>query len=207
MIQHIQTVLHSEAANGDCWATSIECILDLPLGTLPRWAKDQAGSFYRQNVLVYLAYHHGVWSQRIDASAFGQASVRGYHIINGDSPRFAGFGHSVVGMDGLLRHDPHPDGTFVTRVTEWELFVPIPEDARSWYYYLTRIACPCGCTDATINEWWAGLTGTQARKVMRARATSEEIERIQSERAARTWWRSLGSARRAEVWGARDVNL
>jgi hypothetical protein len=139
---YTQTRIHSEQQNGDCWATAIECILDLPLGTLPRWENNDTS--YWQTVMTFLAHHYGLWCQRVDASAHSMLHPVGFHIINGDSPRFAGLGHSVVGFDGDFFHDPHPDGSYVSRVTEWEFYVPIPEDALVWYHYL-KTPCPCGC--------------------------------------------------------------
>lgn len=204
---YTQTVLHTENENGDCWATGMECVLDLPLGTLPRWERDQAGSLSHQAVMVYLAHHYGLWSQRIDASCHERVSVKGPHLINGDSPRFPGLGHTVVGMDGVPVHDPHPDRTFVTRVKEWEVLVPIPEDARGWYYYLNRLACPCGCTMPQIEAWWNALAYKDAQKVMRKAQTVQELERIQSDRAARRWWGTLPDNRKTEVWSHRPEGM
>lgn len=151
MRAHTQTRIHSEEVNGDCWATAIECILDLPLGTLPRWEAGRAGSSYRQDVMVYLAHHQGVWSHTVQATFFSVLRPVGLHLINGGSPRFASIGHCVVGDRGVRIHDPHPDRTFLDGEKEWQFFAPIPEEARSWYRYL-ELPCPCGCGAGVTSE-------------------------------------------------------
>jgi hypothetical protein len=42
---------------------------------------------------------------------FPHIEVKGvYHILTGTSPRDPNVRHSVIGLDGAVEHDPHPDG-------------------------------------------------------------------------------------------------
>jgi hypothetical protein len=45
----------------------------------------------------------------------------GYHLIGGPGPR--GVDHSVVGYQGVMVHDPHPDGTGLLEEQDWTVFV------------------------------------------------------------------------------------
>jgi hypothetical protein len=47
---------------------------------------------------------------------------RGYHIINGLSPR-GDFYHSVVGQAGKMVHDPHPSGDGLRSRESFTVFV------------------------------------------------------------------------------------
>ena len=46
----------------------------------------------------------------------------GYHLICGDSPR-SDCKHAVVGYNGRVVHDPHPDGDGLETEENWTLFV------------------------------------------------------------------------------------
>lgn len=47
----------------------------------------------------------------------------GYHEMSGPTPR--GHTHSVVGKDGKMVHDPHPDRTGLLKVDGYSIFVPM----------------------------------------------------------------------------------
>lgn len=52
-------------------------------------------------------------------------TIDGYFIMNGESPRGVKTGHSVIYKDGELYHDPHPDGTGLTKVQYAYMMIPI----------------------------------------------------------------------------------
>ena len=122
MLQQDQTVFHSDeedAEPGNCFATSIACILDRDIAEVP-------------NFIASYPYHHThleTWlrSQGLDLTflllpAETLLSVypdKAYHTIQGPTPR--GIGHCVVGQDGKVVWDPHPsrDGLLESRQDEW----------------------------------------------------------------------------------------
>lgn len=155
MIPHTQTRLHMEGGEyGDCWPTSIESVLDLPLGTLPRWEQGQDWGDYWYSIMAYLYHHHGLVSQKVSADLLaGRVQASGYHLVIGQSPRATPedpIYHAVVGKDGEVVHDPHPSRAGVVRSESWEFLVPAPERWRDpEVYYPAGRPCPCGSCPAS----------------------------------------------------------
>jgi len=46
---------------------------------------------------------------------------KGYHILGGPGPR--GFGHSVVGLNGEMVHDPHPSREGILSVEDYTILI------------------------------------------------------------------------------------
>lgn len=97
---------------GNCFATCIACILDLPVEDVPNFCGDywsDDGEWFRQTN-KWLAQH----GLRYIELGFGDW-VFNYHgvpdvdvIVSGPGPR--GCDHAVIWRDGKLAHDPHPSG-------------------------------------------------------------------------------------------------
>ena len=125
MTPHTQSILHNHDWKqgdqvGDCFRTSIACILDLPIDSVPHFVQEQCdgGRSWRDSLLAWLE-PQGLSVVELDIAnvgkeAYGEAwlwIVAGGHcVISGISPRSPdkkGL-HSVVGLNGEVIHDPHP---------------------------------------------------------------------------------------------------
>lgn len=155
MIPHKQTRLHIPGEQfGDCWPTAIESVLDLPLGTIPRWEQGQAWGDYWYQVQAYLYHHHRLVISKVGSHQVPALAVRGWHLLSGRSPRMPDdphFKHAVVAKDGVVVHDPHPDGTGVLDVQEWEVITPVPAGWEEWWHPAS-LPCPCGDCPAIKRE-------------------------------------------------------
>lgn len=97
--------------HGDCQRAVLASLLDLPIADVPHFAQDDAdgkaefwgavAEFCRSKGFTFAIFHgQFFWSE--DAV---------YHGITGPSPRGSGVWHTVVGCNGKIVHDPHPDKT------------------------------------------------------------------------------------------------
>lgn len=159
MIKHTQVHLHDDESgtHGDCWPTCVEAILDLPLGTLQRWSKGEDWGTFWYRAMAYLYHHHSLCEQRVSVGLLGdRVSAWGYHIISGPSPRANGdstMWHAVVGLDGMLAHDPHPSRAGLVSDETWTFLVPVPDSWRTEsVYYVAGLPCPCGVCPASTVE-------------------------------------------------------
>jgi hypothetical protein len=107
MIAVVQT---RTGENGNCFAACLASILEVPLHVVPEFGGDDV---WLDNIQAFLAgfglYYVQVASDDpIIETAFAHGEV--FHTIEGTSPR--GGQHAVVGLNGSIVHDPHPeDGT------------------------------------------------------------------------------------------------
>ena len=62
-------------------------------------------------------------------------------------------------------------------------------------------------TNAAALCWWERLPYNEAQGVMRRQATTAEVRRLHSDRAARTWWNLLPTARRVAVYEAEQQEV
>lgn len=138
MTPHLQT--ETEEGHGDCFATCIASILDLPLGVVPNFRKIQTETGQCMVMLAdeWLRKYHGLrfisiemYKPYVPGESVGRQTSQvlmnrcygsnedEYVILCGVSPRQNADGstkyHSVVGKADCwgfeLAHDPHPDGT------------------------------------------------------------------------------------------------
>lgn len=117
---------------GNCLAACIASILELPIEEVPdanelhkngmNWLIGLC-NWLKQYNLWYMELKVDEYRQPIGVRAFWLPPT--YHLINGDSPRNVSAGHSVVGYQGKIVHDPHPDKTGLTNITEYGLLLAI----------------------------------------------------------------------------------
>lgn len=93
--------------NGNCFPACVASILGLPLEQVPFFTTESqdaqladANRWLKQFRL-----------QLVMEPNLGEFPLNQYYIIRGSSPRFPGYFHMVVGKDGRIVHDPHPDKT------------------------------------------------------------------------------------------------
>lgn len=103
---------------GNCMQAAIASALELPLDDVPDfvaeddWWDKQCGFLKR----------FGLTLEAIDPSSI--SAPEGIHLTQGAGPR-EGTQHVVVGKDGELLHDPHPEGGGLVSVRAYWLFVCI----------------------------------------------------------------------------------
>jgi hypothetical protein len=101
---------------GDCGRTVVACLLGLPVEEVPHEHRPMTGDEY--NALmdaflkskgvsrIWLAFNAETPQQAVE---FATIWSNGMHfVLLGKSPR--GTNHVVIGHDGKIVHDPHPDG-------------------------------------------------------------------------------------------------
>lgn len=107
-----------ENVQGNCMATCVACMLDLPVSQVPNFVEsgrtfDLLGEFlanrgYKFNGFWY--YPPPDWAQRF-------RGVDGFAIVGGPSPRPYVNAHAVIYKNGVPFFDPHQDDTFTLGIT------------------------------------------------------------------------------------------
>jgi hypothetical protein len=109
--------------HGNCFATALACILELPVEEVPNFCETDD---WRLRVDAWLA-QFGLFYMDIELkdglTAPEVFAAAGYHVISGDGPR--GCRHSVVGRAGCFVHDPHPSGEGLLTKEEFGFLVPL----------------------------------------------------------------------------------
>ena len=115
---------------GNCWAACVASVLELPLEDVPDVEFEQMDATPgAPDVLRFWK----VWREWLAERGLGLQCVGlsdehpippGILIVTGRSPR-GDWQHSVVYKDGVLAHDPHPEGGGVTRVETLDLLYPL----------------------------------------------------------------------------------
>ncbi len=115
-----QAILHDPAGGvyGDCFRAAIASLLELPIEQVPHFCHDGHKTDWYTRLIEWLR-PRGLTFMEHDVSADGGTSwrsafdlcgIRLYHTITGPSPRFKGELHCVIGLNGEIAFDPHPDG-------------------------------------------------------------------------------------------------
>lgn len=113
---------------GDCTRAVIASLLDLPLVDVPHFLQDADGKVYEYYTAIEAfleARGFEIDWQTSIVYHWRPGDPDLYHILTGPSPRHAGIGHAVVGMNGKhIVHDPHPDRTGLAEPKEnWRVSV------------------------------------------------------------------------------------
>lgn len=114
---------------GNCLAACIASILEKPLRDVPNFMEfDKGNGEWFAGLFEYLG-NHGLtctFSYIDDAYSQPVFPLGRYHIISGISPR--GFLHAVVGFNGKIVHDPHPEGGGLLTVADYMIIHRPDED-------------------------------------------------------------------------------
>lgn len=98
---------------------------DLPdLGEIEEAGGDWWGTFCRTAADLGFIVWHGASTKVADAA---DARPEGYHLASGPGthPGAHPLGHVAVYKDGVLVHDPHPEGSGVDPIDGWYLLIPL----------------------------------------------------------------------------------
>jgi hypothetical protein len=115
----MQEFLHNPETGvfGDCFRAVIASLLDLPIADVPHFFLYDPGPEDGWPIVNRWLAPHGLAYICFGGSFDIQEWMKNngvtdvWHEIGGPSPRFADAFHSVVGHNGSIAHDPHPDGT------------------------------------------------------------------------------------------------
>ena len=109
--------------NGNCFNACLASIMELPIDHFPPYWK--WGNEWLAEYNSFLRKHHGlqllVLLPNVDLWQDGGGFLQSYHVISGTSSR--GIAHSVVGLNGEMVHDPHPDRTGLEKANYWEFLI------------------------------------------------------------------------------------
>jgi hypothetical protein len=109
---------------GNCVAACVASILEIPLETVPNF-NDYPDWWEALNWFLGL---YGLYAVDVTIPPGREWFVcRGYHLINGQSPRFDCL-HAVVGKDGRMVHDPFPGGTGLKSIELYTIFAHYMDD-------------------------------------------------------------------------------
>lgn len=100
---------------GNCLQAALASLLDLPLDEVPHFIQDHVNHDGETDHAWNWWHCMRKWLRNRGLS-ITSAGVRApepgeYVLATGPSPRGKGIHHAVISCDGLLAHDPHPDGT------------------------------------------------------------------------------------------------
>lgn len=115
---------------GNCLMASLASILEVPLDTMPilNNAHDD-GTWWDLLQIACADNGHTAIYWTNGGGEYPAFKPYGYHIACGPSPR-GDFGHSVVALDGVTVHDPHPSRLGLRMpITSWILVYPRAEAA------------------------------------------------------------------------------
>jgi hypothetical protein len=125
MKPQIQTILGTGKdgePRGNCFATCIASILELPVDSLPNFCETDDWRERANEWLAELGYFYLDVIIPEDMRAELIFQFAGYHVISGVGPR--GCRHSVVGLSGKMVHDPHPSGDGLTSEDQYGFLIP-----------------------------------------------------------------------------------
>lgn len=108
-----QSLIHDPAngVQGDCQRAVIASLLELPLSSVPHFGEIAQGdsTIFWAEVQNFLASYGYVYVTTSNMIAFGDTNANFWHEIAGPSPRDPEVMHAVVGLNGNIAFDPHPD--------------------------------------------------------------------------------------------------
>lgn len=114
MTPQTQLILHDpeKGTRGDCQRAVIASLLDLPITEVPHFNETGDVETYWRTLQEFCNNHGYIFVEMKALQFFTwNSDLPIYHEIAGPSPRFPGQYHAVVGKNGKIFHDPHPDRT------------------------------------------------------------------------------------------------
>lgn len=105
--QTISGRLPSGQLTGNCFPACIASILGLPLNKVPFFSTE-SGKVQLEQASKWL---RGRGIKLVQIPSTHQPPRDAYYMVSGQSPRFPSANHMVVGRNGKIVHDPHPDRT------------------------------------------------------------------------------------------------
>lgn len=138
--------LPAPEGKGNCLQACIASILELPLETVPHFALWYDEPDWHEKLNKWLIGTAGIYEVTVAAGSMYLETIHGYALLNGLSER--GVMHSVVIKDGVIVHDPYPNGNGIVTPESYGLFVSaapeklVPLELRPSYRMMMSMADP-----------------------------------------------------------------
>ncbi|GAA4328474.1 hypothetical protein [Flaviaesturariibacter amylovorans] len=159
--------------HGNCWATAIASILELPLSEVPNfevWYEWEDGLWWyltdrfllKKGMKLDTDHRFRVFHMtEAEWECFGEAIdakietpehyyrlrvelKHEYYFVSGLSAR--GVSHVTIWKNGVMVHDPHPSRDGILELTRFEYIRPLTDEERYWVNHDTnhfKVAFPC----------------------------------------------------------------
>lgn len=121
---------------GNCMQACLASLLEVSLENIPNFAAEPSDKWW-EKYCDWMVENYRL--QPLTLNVAGTEGVdeesvywipRGYHMIQGESPR-GNYDHVVVGYEGEIIHDPFPEGGGLKSVKYYEVFVSILKTTES----------------------------------------------------------------------------
>lgn len=119
MIPVDQTI--SGKNKGNCFDACLASIMESPIEEFPNYKNNDWLFKYNQFMRYKFGLQLLICSTVYDLFNDDAGGMDTYHIISGPGPR--GCHHSVVGLNGKMIHDPHPDRSGLKEAQLWDFIV------------------------------------------------------------------------------------
>jgi len=109
--------------DGNCFIAAMASILEVNLADIPDvYCDEDRWPDCAERLLEWLD-KHDLDFMYLDIKDFPKDFYwpKGYHLMGGPGPR--GPGHMVVGLDGVMVHDPHPSREGILSVEDYTFFI------------------------------------------------------------------------------------
>lgn len=131
---------------GNCLTAVVASLLDLPIEAVPNFVQDDVDHsnddpdwnwWTRLHRFIREHGHEMRYLRPVDSptcpegSPFPDPEPGEFYAVVGISPRDPAIHHIVIHRDGQMVHDPHPDGTGLTEVTDEYHWSLVPSENRS----------------------------------------------------------------------------
>ena len=105
--------------HGNCYAACLASILEIPIEAVPNV---DDGEDWLEHIDEWLQICHGYTLLSFHAETFYCVPAV-HHIMIGKSSR--GLNHAVVGFQGKIVHDPHPNNKGLITIEGYEFLLPL----------------------------------------------------------------------------------
>ena len=128
--------------NGDCFRATLASLLELPISEVPHFLHDdppgdiwntRISTFLGPKGLVFLEFQHWNLDNHLEQMFYTRPV---YHTISDRSPRFPDDYHAVVGLNGEVYHDPHPDNTGLPKIIDRTFGFLVVADMRKFIAWI-----------------------------------------------------------------------
>jgi hypothetical protein len=121
-----QLILHDPSNNkiGDCYRACIASILELNIEDVPHFMIQEP----RQRIKSLLQFlgEYGYTLYSVEGLVdYTYPDENDYYIVSGISPKDSKIKHAVIGYNGKIVHDPHPDKSGIISYDYSEIFLKV----------------------------------------------------------------------------------
>ncbi len=108
---------------GNCLEACLASLLEIPIEDVPTLEPQPGDTVHWIDKMNNFLRQYGITTMFFQPNL--PVPKNTYYLISGISPR--GLDHATIGKNGVIVHDPHPDGGGVDPVTDICIFVQLFE--------------------------------------------------------------------------------